>query len=287
MCDKLTTFKPFENAKVIALNPDKPQQQARFLTLDSGKCLYLPIPHMYSRRKDGAFKKITPPEDADERMLQLCATRRGSKFHREEVAPENMEKVDLVIIGSVVVSPKGYRIANGSGYGDFEYALLRAMNVIDETTPVLTLVHDSQITDIPANLMKEHDVPVDYIITNTREITCDAHPKPKGLIWNMISVKKFNRIPCLAKLKEIESAAGKDVTLKVVNEDDKDSDDERNNYLRDGQLPHRRRGRGRGRPYRGFNRGGRRRERNSEADMNGDHQLEDGGEHEEKNMVDR
>ena len=62
----------------------------------------------------------------------------------------------------------GYRIANGSGYGDFEYALLRAMNVIDETTPVLTLVHDSQITDIPANLMKEHDVPVDYIITNTR-----------------------------------------------------------------------------------------------------------------------
>ena len=61
-----------------------------------------------------------------------------------------------------------------------------------------------------------------------------------------------------------------------------DSDDERNNYLRDGQLPHRGRGRGRGRPYRRFNRGGRRRERNSEADMNGDHQLEDGGEHEER-----
>ena len=62
----------------------------------------------------------------------------------------------------------GYRIANGSGYGDFEYSLLRAMNVVDDTTPILTLVHDSQITDIPAHLMKEHDVPVDYIITNTR-----------------------------------------------------------------------------------------------------------------------
>ena len=49
-----------------------------FFLLQSGKCLYLPIPHMYSRRKDGAFKKITPPEDADERMLQLCATRRVS-----------------------------------------------------------------------------------------------------------------------------------------------------------------------------------------------------------------
>ena len=64
--------------------------------------------------------------------------------------------------------PLGYRIANGSGYGDFEYALLRSIKAIDETTPVLTLVHDSQITDIPAHLMKEHDVPVDYIITNTR-----------------------------------------------------------------------------------------------------------------------
>lgn len=34
VCDKLTTFKPFENAKAVAMNPDKPQQQARFLTLE-------------------------------------------------------------------------------------------------------------------------------------------------------------------------------------------------------------------------------------------------------------
>ena len=59
------------------------------------------------------------------------------------------------------------------------------------------------------------------ILLPLQVITCDSHPKPAGLIWSMISQRKFERILCLSKLKETEEAAGKDVTLKVTNEDDK------------------------------------------------------------------
>ena len=55
-----------------------------------------------------------------------------------------------------------------------------------------------------------------------------------------------------------------------------DSDDERIKYLHEGHPPMR--GKRRGRSFYNRFRGGRRRERNSEAEMNGDHQEADGGE---------
>ena len=47
----------------------------------------------------------------------------------------------------------GLRIGKGKGYADLEYAMLRTMGAIDENTPVVTSVHDSQVMDIPEDLV--------------------------------------------------------------------------------------------------------------------------------------
>ncbi|ERE80534.1 methenyltetrahydrofolate synthase domain-containing protein, partial [Cricetulus griseus] len=52
--------------------------------------------------------------------------------------------VDLIVVGSVAVSEKGWRIGKGEGYADLEYAMMVSMGAVHEGTPVVTIVHDCQ-----------------------------------------------------------------------------------------------------------------------------------------------
>lgn len=56
------------------------------------------------------------------------------------------------------------------------------LGVIDESTLVVTSVHDEQlVNDIPVDKMLRHDVPVDVVCTPTQTIfTHTKIPKPTG-----------------------------------------------------------------------------------------------------------
>lgn len=123
--------------------------------------------------------------------------------------------VDLVVVGSVAVSEKGWRIGKGEGYADLEYAMMVSMGAVHEGTPVVTIVHDCQVVDIPEALLEDHDLTVDYILTPTRVITTGcARPKPTGIMWSKVSCEMLTKIPVLRSLREREKRAGTDVTLQ-------------------------------------------------------------------------
>jgi hypothetical protein len=93
---------------------------------------------------------------------------------------------------------------------------------VDHSVPVVTVVHDCQVLDLPDDLFSSHDVPVDYIVTPTRVIKCaDYHSpgagsppaKPAGLIWSLLNDENLRRIPVLRRLRYREWKAGKDVHL--------------------------------------------------------------------------
>ncbi len=64
----------------------------------------------------------------------------------------------------------GYRLGRGQGFEDLEYAMMRSMGVIDETTPIITTVHDCQIVDIPDEIMEEHDFDVCILLHNLHKL---------------------------------------------------------------------------------------------------------------------
>ena len=68
--------------------------------------------------------------------------------------------VDIVVVASVVVNPiTGARLGKGKGYGDIEYAMMRQLGACDDTTLVVTTVHESQLLDdLPSSVMTEHDL---------------------------------------------------------------------------------------------------------------------------------
>ncbi|XP_067158503.1 methenyltetrahydrofolate synthase domain-containing protein isoform X3 [Apteryx mantelli] len=208
---RIPNFEEFKAANTVKINPDAPQKNARFLTLEARKTLLVPTP----RLRTGLFNKIVPPSGATKEILRICATSQGVKEYSVPIGLDGKARVDLVVVGSVAVSEKGWRIGKGEGYADMEYAMMVSMGAVQKDTPVVTIVHDCQVVDIAEELLDDHDLTVDYILTPTRTIKTNCKRlKPQGIIWHKVSYEMLGKIPILKSLRYREKQAGKDVTLK-------------------------------------------------------------------------
>ncbi|XP_068436916.1 methenyltetrahydrofolate synthase domain-containing protein isoform X2 [Clinocottus analis] len=209
-CNRLVDLQEFKSSQTIKVNPDRPQQQARFVSLEAQKTLLVPTP----RLRTGLFNKITPPQDASKEQLRICSSSQGVRDFSVPVDLDATVKVDLVVVGSVAVSEKGLRIGKGEGFADMEFGMMASMGAVNESTVVVTIVHDCQVVDIPEEIIESHDLTVDYILTPTRVIKTDCQfPKPQGIFWIKLDNEKLEKIPILKKLRALEEQAGKDVTL--------------------------------------------------------------------------
>ncbi len=188
---RLTKHKIFLDADIVFSCPDSPQRPVREAVLKLGKTLVMASP----RLRSGFI--ILNPGKIPRGMERKASTIRGAFMYGEvkDIPPA----IDIKVTGSVAVSIDGGRVGKGGGYSDLEYAIMRELGLIDEDTPVITTVHDLQIiNDIP---MTEHDVPVDYIFTPTREIkTKGVYKKPQGIILEELDPRKVNEIPILRKI---------------------------------------------------------------------------------------
>ncbi len=194
---RLRELPPWEKARVVKANPDTPQGPARELALREGKTLYMAVPRLRAER---CFVKLEP-----ERLRgkeRFAATIRGAFRLGRPVRLDEMEEVDLVLCGSVAVSPEGARVGKGGGYSDLEFALLVERGIITGDTPTVTTVHPLQVvaSSIP---MKVHDIPLDYIVTpeGVRR-TESPYPKPRGIYPELLEAEKREAIPVLKKARK-------------------------------------------------------------------------------------
>lgn len=206
----LTTLDVFKTATNIKVDPDKPLQAARFAVLKSGKTLLVPTP----RHRPGLLTKFALPENSDDETLLKCASRQGAAEHSVHIELDEPIKIDLLVVGCVAVSPKGWRIGKGSGFSDLEYAMLVSNGALSPSVPVVAIVHDSQIVDLAESLFDVHDVAVDYIVTPTRVVQCSgAKPRPAGINWPLLAPERLDRLQILKRLRYREWKAIKDVRL--------------------------------------------------------------------------
>nr|XP_010966496.1 methenyltetrahydrofolate synthase domain-containing protein isoform X1 [Camelus bactrianus] len=210
-CQNIKDLEAFARTQEVKVDPDKPLEGVRLLALQNKKTLLVPTP----RLRTGLFNKIIPPPGATKDVLRRCATSEGVRNYSAPVGLDSRVLVDLVVVGSVAVSEKGWRIGKGEGYADLEYAMMVSMGAVGPGTPVVTIVHDCQVVNIPETLLEDHDLTVDYILTPTRVITTGCErPKPTGITWSKISWEMLGKIPILRSLRCREEQAGKDVTLR-------------------------------------------------------------------------
>ncbi|NXE13686.1 MTHSD protein, partial [Lophotis ruficrista] len=223
-CGSIKELDVFNRASEVKVDPDKPLEGVRLAALQARKTLLVPTP----RLRTGLFNRIVPPSGATKEILRICATSQGIKEYSVPVGLDGKARVDLVVVGSVAVSEKGWRIGKGEGYADMEYAMMVSMGAVQEDTPVVTIVHDCQVVDIAEELLGDHDLTVDYILTPTRTIKTNCkRPKPQGIIWHkasansglLVSYEMLEKIPILESLRYREKQTGKDVSLQDEHSD--------------------------------------------------------------------
>ncbi len=184
----------WQKARVIKVNPDSPQQPVRLNALIQDKVLIMPTPKI----RNGFI--LLDPQRIPVQLIRKASTIRGAFslgiiYDREKVV--ELPRIDLIVTGSVAVDRYGTRIGKGGGYAELEYAILRELGKINDSTPVVTTIHDLQLLEekLPREI---HDLPVDVIITPSRRIRAlQPYPKPRGIYWELLDRDKINSIPVL------------------------------------------------------------------------------------------
>ena len=149
-------------------------------------------------REVDCFMALYPERLSDPKA---AATISGADEHAEYVGPAEMPHIDLIVAGSVAVTPTGDRIGKGEGYSDLEFAILGEAGLVDETTTVATTVHEMQLLDreVPA---AAHDVPIDLVVTPERDIETDSRrDRPGGIEWDLLDAETIEAIPILQRLR--------------------------------------------------------------------------------------
>ena len=182
-------------ARRLKCNPDAPQRPVRLCALRDGKIVFMAVPRLRAER---CFIKLAPRRLGG--RLPEASTIGGATKLGEPVGPDALERIDLVVAGSVAVDASGRRLGKGGGYSDLEWALARELEVVTARTPVLTTVHELQIVRA-AIPVTSHDVPVDLIVTPERVIRPRARrAKPRGIRWDELSAAQIAAMPVIARL---------------------------------------------------------------------------------------
>ncbi|TRM79883.1 5-formyltetrahydrofolate cyclo-ligase, partial [Sulfolobus sp. A20-N-F6] len=121
---KLAETEEFKKAEIIKVNPDSPQYKVREFALRMGKKVLVPTP-----RLRGDFYLLDP-----KRISNYSEASRISGFSKYgiKVNIEELDKIDLVVVGSVAVTLSGDRVGKGEGYSELEFAILRELGNVGE-----------------------------------------------------------------------------------------------------------------------------------------------------------
>ncbi len=197
---QLAGLEMWQAAQVVKCNPDSPQQPVRLQALADGKVLYMAVPQL---TKPECFVEVTAAAlEAKDISLIEAASMAGALRHGRLVRFEQMQKIDLVLVGCVAVTTDGGRTGKGAGFADLELAMLGEFGLVQRETPIATTVHSLQLVADDALEMQPHDWPLDWIVMPGRVIeTQTVLPRPTGLDWATVQPDQLEKIPILAQLK--------------------------------------------------------------------------------------
>jgi len=213
----------FRNAKFIKVNPSLAQKPIRENSLKYNKTLLVPASSLSPTDTHGGGKfyyKIDGEQFTDANssgmtrmhQIRLACSRSGCSQAGEPLTSNwNDIKIDVFVVGSVLVAANGMRVGNSNNFTELEWAILTDLRVVDpNNTIVVTTVHEEQIVyedDLPVSLLEPHDLPVDLIITPKRIINVrEKLPKPsQGVLWDTITPEMMQAIPFLKELKTMKN----------------------------------------------------------------------------------
>jgi 5-formyltetrahydrofolate cyclo-ligase len=191
--ERLAQTPEWRAAQVVKVNPDAPQRGVRFRALKQGKTLLMPTP----RLREG-FLLLDPAHIPANRYFAASSIS-GAFTLARSVSLDELPQIDLLVFGSVAVTPEGDRVGKGEGYAELEFAVLRTLDRIPASIVIATTVHDEQLVDaIPR---QPFDVSLDLICTPSQTIRVRrCGQRPPGVLWDQLPEERRHAMPILEEL---------------------------------------------------------------------------------------
>lgn len=194
----------YQNTKFAFITPDNCLVDLRRRMIAAGKPFVMSTYGIYR-----GFLLIEPgmvPAGAELYAAWLDGMEHfGRPITLEEIAKRG--RFDFMVTGASAVSIDGVRFGKGHGFFDLEWGMFTDLGLVDETTPVVAVVHDCQV--VQENLTpSETDILVDYIATPSQLYTVGRRAKrPFGVKWNLLDPKQIEDTPPLQELQRIQGLA--------------------------------------------------------------------------------
>ena len=125
----------------------------------------------------------------------------GKNISLKEI--KNLGKIDLMLTGASAVSKNGVRFGKGHGFFDLEWGMFADLKIVDESTPIIAVVHDVQVVGFDLE-PSDTDIIVDWIITNKEKLSTKRKKnRPSGIYWDLLEKGMLEATPPLQELKKI------------------------------------------------------------------------------------
>jgi 5-formyltetrahydrofolate cyclo-ligase len=189
------------SARIVKCNPDPPQIPVRRRALEDGKLLYTPIPNLTD---DFPFV-LLDPDDLARRNIAVADAARAEVFVEigKRVRFQEMQPMDVFVVGCVAVTRSGGRTGKGAGFADLELGIFRELNLVPDGAPLVTTVHGCQVVPDERVVMLGHDSALHFIATPDELIeTHTPFRQPAGVDWDQVQPDQFEAIPFLRDLRK-------------------------------------------------------------------------------------
>jgi len=197
--ERLRDTDEWHAAATVKANPDSPQLPVRQRALEDGKTVFMAVPRLAT---DQPFLLLDPSSLTVPPRRAASIT--GASRHGRPIRIDDLEPVDLVVVGCVAVSPDGSRLGKGGGFSDLEYALACEAGLIGSATIVATTLHEVQVVDDGRIPVTAHDFRLDMIVTPERVLRCrraDRDRRPTAIRWEELTDDKITSIPVLETMR--------------------------------------------------------------------------------------
>lgn len=129
-------------ARRVFITPDNAVAPLRRMLIEAGADLIVPSYGLYRGFLHVPASAVPP--DALPYCGWLDAIEAfGTALTLDELSA--LATIDLIITGSSAITMQGLRFGMGDFYLDIEWAILRMLGLVDERTPVIAVVHDTEV----------------------------------------------------------------------------------------------------------------------------------------------
>lgn len=127
--ERLCGLDQWSEAATVKANPDSPQLPVRQRALVEGKTVFMAVPRLAG---EAPFFRLDP--DSLAVPARQVASIKGASRYGKLVGVNELEPVDVAVVGCVAVAVDGARLGKGGGFSDLEYALAVDAGLIDQHT---------------------------------------------------------------------------------------------------------------------------------------------------------